>query len=159
MNNIKYSRRKTRRFLFQRLYANHFGHLGRQELEETFFRPDFLEGMDYDYLDEMYAGIIEKEPEIVYSVSKYAKKFDVKRMKVEQLLPIFIGTYEIMYSRDEIPAKVIVNEAVELAKLFTDDATRKLTNGVLNSILENHLDLVEEASKLEEHKNYFFTKK
>jgi N utilization substance protein B len=115
--------------------------------------------MDYDYLDEMYAGIIEKEPEIVYSVSKYAKKFDVKRMKVEQLLPIFIGTYEIMYSRDEIPAKVIVNEAVELAKLFTDDATRKLTNGVLNSILENHLDLVEEASKLEEHKNYFFTKK
>lgn len=159
MNNIKYSRRKTRRFLFQRLYANHFGHIGREALEETFFRADFLDGMDYDYLDEMYAGIIEKEPEIVYTVSKYAKKFNVKRMKVEQLLPIFIGTYEILFSSEEMPPKVIVNEAVELAKLFTDDATRKLTNGVLNSILENHLDLVKEVSKLEDKENNFFTKK
>ena len=159
MGNIKYSRRKTRRFLFQRLYANHFGHIWREALEETFFRPNFLDGMDYDYLDEMYSWILEKEPELVYVISKYAKKFNIKRMKVEQLLPILIGSYEIMFSKEEIPAKVIVNEAVELAKLFTDDATKKFTNWVLNSILENHLALLEEVSKLEEKKNYFFTKK
>lgn len=158
MNNIKYSRRKTRRFLFQRLYANHFGHLDSQILEDTFFKEGFLDGMDYEYLDEMYAWIVEKEAEIVYCVSKYAQKFNVKRMKIEQLLPIFIGAYEIMFSREEMPPKVIVNEAVELAKLFTDDATRKLTNWVLNSILENHLDLLEEVSKLEEKNNYFFKK-
>lgn len=68
-------------------------------------------------------------------------------MPVGNLLPIMIAAYEMLYlTMDKIPERVSINEAIELAKTFSDDATRTLVNGVLNA-LKNEKETVLEIIK------------
>jgi N utilization substance protein B len=55
---------------------------------------------------------------------------------------------------EEIPAKVSINEAVEISKAFWDDSAKKIVNGVLNKVYENH-DELKEVSKNPESTNDF----
>jgi nusB family len=51
-------------------------------------------------------------------VKKYSPKFDFEKMDVLIIIPLYIALAEIFYFSEEIPIKVSVNEAVELAKTF-----------------------------------------
>ena len=56
-------------------------------------------------------------------------------MPLINILPIAIAAYEMLYLKsEEIPEKVSINEAIELAKRFSDDASRELVNGVLGKV-------------------------
>jgi transcription termination factor NusB len=55
---------------------------------------------------------------------------------------------------EEIPAKVSINEAVEISKAFWDESAKKIVNGVLNNVYENH-DVLKELSKNPEWTNDF----
>ena len=71
-------------------------------------------------------------------VKKYAPKFDPEIMPLINLLPIFIAAYEMLYLKSEnVPPIVSINEAVELAKKFSDDSARELVNGVLNKLKDD----------------------
>jgi transcription termination factor NusB len=54
----------------------------------------------------------------LYLISKYAPKFDVKKMPLHSTLPIFIAIVEMFFLDEEIPAKVSINEAIEVTKSF-----------------------------------------
>jgi N utilization substance protein B len=87
------------------------------------------------YFNEVFVGIISHEPELIYIVEKFAPKFDVSIMPAGNLLPIFIAAYEMLYLVcDKIPVNVSIDEALELAKIYSDDKGRILVNGVLNSL-------------------------
>ena len=51
------------------------------------------------------------------------------------MLPIFIGACEMLFLKEEIPAKVSMNEAIEIAKVYGDDSSKKIVNGVLNKLV------------------------
>lgn len=56
-------------------------------------------------------------------------------MPTVNILPIFIAAYEMLYvTVDPIPEKVSIDEAIELAKKFSDEGAKMLVNGVLNSV-------------------------
>jgi transcription antitermination protein NusB len=62
-----------------------------------------------------------------------------------------MGLYELLYEAD-VPPKVVINEAVELAKAFGGDNSSKFINGVLGTVLRERDGIEPEAEKKEEHK-------
>ncbi len=141
----KLTRRETREFLLQSLYA-------RSVLGDTFSREDFAVsyytmpvGQAYEdpYFIEMFDGIIRHEGALLAIFAHYAPKFDVAIMPLINLLPIVIATYEMLYLQSEqVPEKVSINEAIELAKRFSDDASRELVNGVLGKVRDDKSTIV-----------------
>jgi transcription antitermination protein NusB len=70
----------------------------------------------------MFEHIINNEKELISIIHMYAPKFDIEKMHISYILPLFIGLSEMIYLKEEIPSKVSMNEAIELAKIFSDDS-------------------------------------
>jgi N utilization substance protein B len=87
----------------------------------------------------------EKEKFFIEVISEYAPKFEVNKMSLTYILPIYIALAEIFYFEEEIPIKVSVNEAIEIAKTYSDDAGRRIVNGILNKVMENYEELKKRA--------------
>lgn len=143
---IKVSRRKTRSYLLQALYARSMGGTSFEEsiFLDTFFDENTIVTLDSPYFQAMFSGVIEKEAELLTIIHKYAPKFDITTMPVGNLLPIMIASYEMLYlTMDTIPEKVSINEGIELAKLFSDDTAKTMVNGVLNALKDERATIIE----------------
>lgn len=87
-----------------------------------------------EYLNSVYDGIEDKKEEILELISANLKKdWTIQRISKVNLAILKIAIYEIKYK--EIPFKVAINEAVELAKKYGDEAAPMFVNGVLASIV------------------------
>ena len=62
-------------------------------------------------------------------------------MSPTYILPIYIALAEIFFLEEEIPIKVSLNEAIEIAKTYADDPGKKVVNGILNQVMENYDEL------------------
>lgn len=143
---IKVSRRKTRSYLLQALYARSMGgvHFEETTFLQAFFDESAITCLDMPYFQAMFFGVIEKEGELLTIIHKYAPKFDITTMPVGNLLPIMIASYEMLYlTMDMIPEKVSINEGIELAKIFSDDTARTMVNGVLNTLKDEKTTIIE----------------
>ena len=91
----------------------------------------------------------------MYSIiQKYSPKFEIEKMSFIYLLPIYIGVCEMMFLKEEIPAKVSINEAVELAKVYGDDSCKKIVNWVLNKVYEDNEKISKELDTLKPKNNF-----
>ncbi len=133
----KASRKKTRKFLFQKVFARSFTDVDEKLFQKSFFDEIFTFEIDKSYMDEMYNLIIEKESELIAVIEKYAPKFDIKSMNITAVIAIFIGLTEMLYLTEEIPMKVSINEAVEMAKVYSSDSSKKIVNGILNNFYKD----------------------
>ena len=86
----KASRKKTRKFLFQKVFARSFTDVDEILFQKSFFDDIFTFEIDTVYMDEMYKLIIEKESELIAIIEKYAPKFDVKNMNITAVIALFI---------------------------------------------------------------------
>lgn len=86
-------------------------------------------------------GIEENLEKIDSKISEHATNWQLKRMAVIDRNVLRIGTFELIYASD-IPPKVTINEAVELAKKYGDLESSKFVNGILDKI--HKLDAVSE---------------
>lgn len=134
---MNHSRPRTRKFLYQLLYSSTFNKVYLEEFKKSFFEDVFNSNLDEEYLSEMYELIINNQQFILDVISKYAPKFDVENMDLSYILPIFIALSEMLMLKEEIPAKVSINEAVEIAKIYWDDSSRKIVNWVLNKAFKD----------------------
>ena len=133
----KLTRREIREFLLQSLYAKSM--LGDsydpKEFASSYYSSPVDQAFDDAYYSESFEGIQREEGTLLQIVALYAPKFDADIMPIINLLPIFSAAYEMLYLKcDQVPEKVSINEAVELAKRFSDDGAREMINGVLNKL-------------------------
>lgn len=132
-----FSRARTRKFLYQMLYASTFSKIEDESFREAFFSWIFDSTIDEEYLKAMFDLIVKNEQFLIEIIKMYAPKFDIENMDLSYVLPIFIGSTEILIFPEEIPVKVSINEAVEISKVYGDDSSRKMVNWVLNNVLSN----------------------
>ncbi len=133
----KITRREVREFLLQALYARSvYGpDFSLAAFQDSYYEAHTLPVLEDVYFIDAFAGIVREEPTLLAVIAKLAPKFDPKIMPPVNLFPLCIGAYEMLYLKsDSIPEKVSINEAVELAKRFSDDGARELINGVLNKL-------------------------
>jgi transcription antitermination protein NusB len=86
------------------------------------------------FAERLVNGVLEHKTDLDTLIGKYATNWKVSRMQIVDRNILRLGAYELLWL-DEVPAKVTVNEAIELAKDFGDDEAAKFVNGILDKVL------------------------
>jgi N utilization substance protein B len=86
------------------------------------------------FAERLVDGVMEKKKELDALIGKYAINWKISRMPIVDRNILRAGVYELMWM-DDVPGKVTVNEAIELAKSFGDDDASKFVNGILDQVL------------------------
>ena len=132
----KLSRRALREHLFKLLFACEF--YPEEEMQEQLAiyleQQDISDKDDQRYLSEKLAGILDKLPEIDSLLNATARKWKTSRMNKPDLSILRLAVYEAKYD-DSIPEGVAINEAVELAKLYSSDEAASFINGILATVV------------------------
>lgn len=85
------------------------------------------------FADALVMGVVSNIDEIDKMISKYATNWQIKRMAIIDKNILRAATYELLFAED-IPPKVAINEAIEVAKKYGDKDSGKFVNGVLDKI-------------------------
>jgi len=85
-----------------------------------------------DFVIELIDGVIEHEEELINLANKYLNNWNINRLGLTDAAIIKIAIYELLYTNT--PKKVIIDEAVELAKDYSDEKVVGMINGVLDKI-------------------------
>lgn len=89
------------------------------------------------YLDELVNGVLDNEEAINEAIQPYLKNWTLNRLAKTDAIILQIATYEMVFSKNEdVPQPVALNEAIELAKQYCDDSSRKFINAVLSNLLK-----------------------
>ncbi|HVS79160.1 MAG TPA: transcription antitermination factor NusB [Candidatus Saccharimonadales bacterium] len=142
-------------------------HLGRIVALQTLYEQDFRRevndsGLDLEevlarniaryeetiedkaFIENLVRGVTSKQDELDGIIRPVAPEWPIEQIARMDRIILRIGVYELLFE-ENVPPKVVINEAVELAKAFGGDNSSKFINGVLGTILRNRQD--ESASK------------
>lgn len=97
------------------------------------FAPEFD---DQGFSQELVDGVVEHIDDIDALITKFAPLWPLDQITVVDRNVLRIGIYELKYV-DDVPPKVAINEAIELAKTFGGPSSGKFVNGVLGSIFKS----------------------
>jgi N utilization substance protein B len=97
---------------------------------------EFAPGVsDISFIEELMKGILGKIEELDDIIIKAAPEWPIDKISPIDRNVLRIGLYELLFSdREEVPAKVAINEAIELAKTFGGDTSGRFVNGVLGAV-------------------------
>lgn len=108
------------------------------QLDEIVSRnvEEFGPGLEsVDFIKNLVKGIIERIDQIDKIIEKCAPEWPLDQITIIDRNALRIGIYELLYAkREEVPPKVAINEAIELAKTFGGESSGKFINGVLGTI-------------------------
>jgi N utilization substance protein B len=90
-----------------------------------------------DYLSKLVNGVIEHLDEIDQLIKAYLEKWSLERLATVDRNLLRIAVFELKYEHDEVPEKVVLDEAIEIAKLYGDDQSSKFINGVLSKVKQH----------------------
>jgi N utilization substance protein B len=126
------SRRELRERIFKLLFRVEFNSMeDMPEQEKLFFEEESsAKEEDAAYISDKYYKIKEKLTEIDAMLNEKAEGWDTSRMSKVDLTILRLAVYEIKYD-ESVPVGVAINEAVELAKKFGQDASSGFVNGIL----------------------------
>ncbi len=87
-----------------------------------------------DFARFLVEGVIEHLPEIDAIVTKYAPNWPLNQIMTVDRNILRIGVFELRYCNKDVPPKVAINEAIEIAKTFGGQSSGRFVNGVLGSL-------------------------
>lgn len=91
--------------------------------------------IDNEFVKEIVYGVVTYKNDIDELANKYLNGWKINRLGNTDKAILRMGIYELMYTKT--PEVVAINEAVELAKTYSDDEVRKMINGVLDKVYHN----------------------
>lgn len=123
------SRRDARDVAFKLVFAYTFDNERNNDALEEYTIS--LDEDDKAYINEVYNGIILNYDELISNVKASAEKFEVERIYKTDLAITLLALYEIKFMSN-IPFKVSVDEAINLAHKYSTDKSGKYINGILS---------------------------
>jgi len=131
------SRQELRALVIQWLYGAEFGPQSLHLLKESYFfskkEQSFLKEA---FVQERLRNIKKHKEKIDQLIMGHSKNWKKERISLIDLNIMRLAVFEILFCKD-IPDKVALNEAIELAKKFGDDNSSRFINGILNQVLQN----------------------
>lgn len=91
-----------------------------------------------EFARSLVNGVIEKEEELINLANKYLNNWNINRLGIADAAILKIAIYELLYTNT--PAKVCIDEAIELSKDFSDEKVVGMINGVLDKIYHERLE-------------------
>lgn len=86
-----------------------------------------------EFLESLVVGFVENKEAIDEAIRQNLKKWKLERISIVDRSILRVAVYEMKYM-EEIPHNVTINEAIEIAKTFGDEESRRFINGVLSNI-------------------------
>jgi len=127
---LGFSNRSADELLEQKLTKENFELLGA---EESLY-ADFPNEKQKAYIIDLVRGVFEHGAELDAYIEKYAKGWKFSRIDRVAAAIMRVTMYEILYMPD-VPNKVAINEAIEIAKGYEDEDVIKFMNGILGSFV------------------------
>ena len=90
-----------------------------------------------EFTQALAQGVIEHRARLDVQIAKYAPEYPVDQLAIVDRNILRMALYELQHDPD-VPIKVAVNEAVELAKIYGSDSAPRFVNGVLGAFLQEH---------------------
>jgi transcription antitermination protein NusB len=132
------NRHLSRSIVLQSLFEWDFRGQHDKEAKEILVRnaEEFAPGMgDLSFMEVLMGSILKKQIDLDKIIEKAAPDWPIDKISVVDRNILRLGLYELLFAnRDEVPAKVAINEAIELAKTFGGENSGKFVNGVLGSV-------------------------
>lgn len=141
-------------------------HLARTIAMQTLFEWDFLEKknkslpeiikynykefapkvQDKAFTEKIIEGVTKNLKKIDNRITKYAPEWPIEQITIIDRNILRIGIYELVFDED-VPAKVAINEAIEIGKTFGGESSGKFINGVLGSIYRDMGEVLKTEDK------------
>jgi len=132
------NRHLSRSIVMQSLFEWDFRQLPIDAVEEVLLRntEEFAPGVgDFSFMKTLIGNVLAKKDDIDNIIQKAAPEWPIAKIGVVDRNILRIGLYELIFAdKGEVPAKVAINEAIELAKSFGGETSGKFVNGVLGAV-------------------------
>jgi len=144
-------RHLARSIAMQSLYEWDFNKFPKERLGEILLRniKEFAPGMeDIEFPKRIVNGVIEHLDVIDKIIEKCAPQWPISQINIIDRNVLRIGIYELIFgNKEEVPPKVAINEAIELAKNFSGETSGKFVNGVLGTVYRELEEITKNAKK------------
>jgi N utilization substance protein B len=128
-----YSRNRCREWALQFLYQAEFAGPDRPEALERYWHHFEAEGAPPAYLKDLVEGVASHLEELDVFIVRYSEHWRLERMTIVDRNLLRLAIYELLY-QPEIPPKVVINEAVEMAKRYGSEGSGGFVNGILDQV-------------------------
>lgn len=96
-----------------------------------------LEDQPHDeYLTHIVTGVVSHKQQIDEMIKGSLEKWTIERLAIVDRNLMRIAVFELLFCKESVPANVVLDEAIEIAKLFGDDQSSRFVNGVLSKVKE-----------------------
>lgn len=134
------NRHLSRSIVLQTLFELDFGgsSISFQAARDALTRNahEFAPGLgDFSFMEGLVKGVIDKQKDLDLIIGKAAPEWPIEKISVVDRNVLRVGLFELLFAdRSEVPAKVAINEAIELAKTFGGENSGRFVNGVLGAV-------------------------
>ena len=132
------NRHLSRSIVLQTLFEWDLNAIDRKEIADVLERniTEFASNKtDSPFMDKLLNGILGKQAELDQVIEKAAPDWPIDRISPVDRNILRLGLYELLFAdRSEVPAKVAINESIELAKQFGGENSSRFVNGVLGAV-------------------------
>lgn len=140
------ARRKARHYAMQSLYQWQMTSAAINVIEAEFHTDNDMSKVDTAYYRELIHSVPKQLDEIDGSYTRFMKEREQNELDPITQALLRLATYELQ-SRIDVPYKVVINEAVSLAKKFGATDSHKFINGVLDKVAAVHREVEVQASR------------
>jgi len=129
-------RRRAREAALQMLYQSEVGRASVYEVISTYWpahdADDELTGVLREFANTLVRGTLDRMKEIDAILAAHAQNWRIERMAVIDRLVLRLAIYELLADPDT-PSRVVINEALELARTYSGEEAVRFVNGVLDA--------------------------
>ncbi len=144
------ARETVMQLTFERIFADNDLELSKnmilEEIQKTHKKKQLLTPEDEVYVKEVEEGTSQHQEIIDNLIEKNAVGWTVERMSKIDLCILRLAIYELLYQKDT-PSSVVINEAVNLGKKYSDPSSSRFINGILGTIYKTEVEQSENTEK------------
>lgn len=135
------NRHLSRTIALQSLFELDFTGQQKEAVDKIIVRntEEFAPGVgDFSFVESLVKGVLERQKDLDVVIEKAAPDWPVDKIAAVDRNILRLGLYELLFAdRNEVPPKVAINEAIEIAKTFGGENSFKFVNGVLGSVYKH----------------------
>lgn len=128
------ARRKARRLAIQAVYSWQLSQNSISDIEAEFLTENDTSKVDIEYFQDLLRGVATQANSLDEALSPYTDRPFAELDHIERAV-LRVAAYELKFRLD-VPYKVVMNEAIELAKAFGADESHRFVNGVLDKAVD-----------------------
>ena len=125
-------RTTSRRLAMQAIYQSELSKTSIDEALTNLFEEEELAEETREFTSRLAKGVLCKKEDLDRKIKEFSKNWEIGRISMINKAILMLALYELIYEKDT-PKAVVINEALELAKRYSDPESAKFINGILGS--------------------------